>query len=314
MDKIMLPDVFLERLKLIVGEERYASVLKTFEVQRPLSVRANTLKISSQEAAAYFTARSVSVDNIAWSGDAFVLKGIEAKELSRLEAVCEGKVYIQSLSSMLPVVVLDPQPGEAVLDLCAAPGSKTTQMAARMGNQGSIVAVESVRPRFYRLKSVLGLLGAEMVQAKCLDGRQYRSGSVLFDKVLVDAPCSSESRFKTFDPETVGYWSPRKIKEMVQKQRGLLLNACRMLKPGGVLLYSTCTFAPEENEGVLDWVLRKLSEEIDVQPIDFETVDHYPAVTCWKGREFDARLKDCFRVLPTENMEGFFMAKLVRRP
>jgi NOL1/NOP2/sun family putative RNA methylase len=309
----MLPVLFLDRLKLIMGEKRFASVEATFDAPRPPSVRVNTLKISLPEAQDYFASRNIQTEKVPWAQEGFVLQDIEPQWLSRLDAVCEGRLYIQSLSSMLPVVILDPQPGEAVLDLCAAPGSKTTQMAARMGNQGSIDAVEAIRPRFYRLKSVITLLGAQIVRAKCLDGRRYRSGSVLFDKILVDAPCSSESRFKTSEPKTVGYWSLRKIKEMVQKQRGLLLNACRMLKPGGVLLYSTCTFAPEENEGVLDWVLRKMPEEIGIEPIEIASVGRYPAVTSWNDRDFDPRLKDCFRVLPTEKMDGFFMAKLVRK-
>ena len=309
----MLPVLFLDRLKLILDDERFARVASTFDAPRPLSVRVNTLKMSLSEAQDYFSSRSIQAEQVPWTQEGFILQGIESKDLSRLDAVCEGKIYIQSLSSMLPVVVLDPQPGEAILDLCAAPGSKTTQMAARMRNQGSIDAVEAIRPRFYRLKSVAGLLGAEIIRAKCLDGRRYRSGSVLFDKILVDAPCSSESRFKTFDPKTVGYWSTRKIKEMVQKQRGLLLYACRLLKPGGVLLYSTCTFAPEENEGILDWVLRKLPVEIDLVPIEIDLVERYTAVTSWNDRDYDPRVKDVFRVLPAGKMEGFFMAKLVRK-
>src|SRR5262245_44297113 len=138
----MIPDLFFDRLKLIVGEERFASVEPTFGASRPLSVRVNTLKMSLPEARDYFSSRNIQAQQVSWTPEGFVLQGIEAQDLSRLDAVCEGKLYIQSLSSMLPVAVLDPQPGEAVLDLCAAPGSKTTQMAARMRNQGSIEAVE----------------------------------------------------------------------------------------------------------------------------------------------------------------------------
>lgn len=307
----MLPELFLDRLKDILGEERYGPVLNTFGHPRQLSVRVNTLKISPAQAVQYFADKNIHAQETPLRNQSFVIKNIEPQKCSRLDFVCDGKIYMQSLSSMLPVLVLGPQPGDRVLDLCAAPGSKTTQIASMMNNEGSIVAVESVRPRFYRLKSVLNLLDVKIAQPKCLDGARFRSAEG-FDRILVDAPCSSESRFKSFDPKTVGYWSLRKIKEMAHKQKGLLLNACRLLKPGGVLVYSTCTFAPEENEGVVDWVLRKLPGEIGVEPIVFDDVPSYPAMASWEKRAYDPQVARCFRVLPTESMEGFFMAKLIK--
>ncbi len=362
-----LPSIFLERLNRIIPPEKISTVLETFHRYKALSIRMNTLKSNSREVRDCLLRKDIRLIEVPWYDHGFLVEGVEPQELSRLDEVNEGKVYIQSLSSMLPVVVLDPKPGETILDLCAAPGSKTTQMAAHMNNQGKIVAVEAVRGRFYRLKSVIQLLGAQIIEPKCLDGRRYRlSGDALgvipvpafcrsrarpgtsgrraresgnphaginssgnpkvgprfrggdkinngFDKILVDAPCSSEGRFKSFDKESVGYWSLRKIKEMVQKQRGLLWNACRMLKPGGVLVYSTCTFAPEENEGVVDWVLRKMDGEVAVEPIDLSHVECYPAIVEWGGRIFNQQVRHCCRVLPTSSMEGFFMAKLVRR-
>ena len=310
---VALPPLFLDRLKKIIPAEKVSSVLETFQRYKTSSIRINSLKSNAREIRDLFLRRHIRLIEVPWYGLALIVDGIEPRELSRLGEVNEGKAYIQSLSSMLPVVVLDPKPGETILDLCAAPGSKATQMAAQMNNQGRIVAVEAVRGRFYRLKSVIHLLGAAIVEPKCLDGRRYRSGGVLFDRILVDAPCSSEGRFKSFDKESVGYWSLRKIREMARKQRGLLLNACRMLKPGGVLVYSTCTFAPEENEGVVSWVLRKMDGEVTVEPINLNHVECYPPVVEWGEKPFDERVRHSCRVLPTPAMEGFFMAKMVRK-
>ncbi|MBL8013036.1 MAG: RsmB/NOP family class I SAM-dependent RNA methyltransferase, partial [Candidatus Omnitrophica bacterium] len=235
------PDLFLDRLKAIIKLENNPLVIESFRRQKVCSVRVNTIKTSTDKAIEYFSNSSLSFQKISWSSEVFIFNDVDPSEVSRLDWVSQGNLYIQGLSSMLPVIVLDPKPGERVLDLCAAPGSKTTQIAALMNNEGEIVAIDSVRPRFYRLKAVLALNGVEMARPKCLDGAKYRS-SELFDRILVDAPCSSEARFKMSDAKTFGYWSLRKIKEMAHKQKGLLLNACRLLKPGGTLVYSTCTF------------------------------------------------------------------------
>lgn len=306
-----LPAIFLQRLESIVGSQNYPLVLNSFSQDRMCSVRINTLCTTLEAAVEYLSNGNIRFQRISWNQNALEFMDLRSQEFSRSPWVDQGKFYIQSLSSMLPAIVLDPLPKQRVMDLCAAPGSKTTQMAALMQNQGEIVAIDSVRSRFYRLKAVLQSQGAEIVQAKCLDGARYRSAD-LFDKILVDAPCSSETRFKSSDPETIGYWSIRKIKEMAHKQKGLLLNACRLLKPGGTLVYSTCTFAPEENEAVVDWALRKLPGQIKLLPIELEGVSRYPALLEWERKTFDTSISHCFRVLPVNGMEGFFMAKLTR--
>ena len=308
-----LPPLFLDRLKKILPEEGYDSFLKIFSFNRPLSVRINTLKIAREQVFKMLADQNVLFATVPWFKEALVLDAVtSSSRLPGPDFFKEGYLYPQGLSSMLPALVLDPKPGERVLDLCAAPGSKTTQMACLMQNQGFILAVEPIRERYYKLRSVVSQSGANIVRFKRLDGRRLRVTDELFDKVLVDAPCSSEGRFKINEPKTYAYWSLRKIKEMARKQKGLLLNASRLLKPGGILVYSSCTFAPEENEAAVDWLLRKTAGHLKLLPIDIEGIASYPVVGQWQGKTFHPEIHHGLRVLPDERMEGFFIAKLIK--
>ncbi|MBF0386149.1 MAG: RsmB/NOP family class I SAM-dependent RNA methyltransferase, partial [Candidatus Omnitrophica bacterium] len=224
----------------------------------------------------------------------------------------DGFLFIQNPSSALVPLILNPKPGENILDMCSAPGSKTSYIAQLMQNKGRIVSVESVRSRMYKLLSVIKLLGVEIADIVLTDGRRYKPKDMFFDRVLVDAPCSSEGRFTLAEEKSYCYWSMRKIKEMQHKQKGLLLNAGRALKPGGVLVYSTCTFSPEENEGVVDWFLKKTSPMFQLEEIAFPQIERYPAIISWLGKHYNPEVKKCLRVLPDEIMDGFFIACFIK--
>ncbi|MCK5180289.1 MAG: RsmB/NOP family class I SAM-dependent RNA methyltransferase [Candidatus Omnitrophica bacterium] len=293
---------------MIIPKEYYDRVVKGFFSPRALSVRINTLKTGKGELLEALKKKNIIFKEVSWIDEALVLEGVSPAELGAADLATEGLIYRQGLSSMLPVILLDPHPADDVLDMCAAPGSKATQIAARMNNQGKLVCVEAVRGRYYKLKRVAQLMGAANISFHLTDARKFRSHNQLFDKILVDAPCSSEGRFKADVPKTFAYWSPRKIKEMVRKQKGLLLAASRLLRPGGVLIYSTCTFAPEENEGVVHWLLKKTEGTLEAEKVHVPAVESYPAVTEWKGKAFNEQVKRCLRVLPGEDTEGFFIA------
>ena len=291
-------EVFLERLAKILPSQARSYFGKP---ALHTHFRVNTLKTSIQDALQQLQNMGVSFEKVEWYSSALSVASNDARSVLDSPLVSGGLLYPQGLESMKAVVELDPQPGEYVLDLCAAPGSKTSQIAAHMNNEGQLVANEPIRTRFYRLKSVLSLTGAQATLTM-VDGRRFKISKIgdsalflknkrqqnralspiFFDRVLVDAPCSAEGRFKESDPKTYAYWSPRKIKEMSHKQKGLLLNASRLVKPGGILVYSTCTFAPEENEEVVEWFARKT-------------------------QDFQLKLQE--HIWPDGRMEGFFIAK-----
>jgi 16S rRNA C967 or C1407 C5-methylase (RsmB/RsmF family) len=237
--------------------------------------------------------------------------GSQRRALTETPACREGRLYIQNPSSMVPVLVLEPQRGEQILDLAAAPGGKTLQLAALVGDQGRVAAVESVRDRFFRLRANLSAGGADRVQTYLKDGAQvWRACPERFDRVLLDAPCSSEGRFTTADPGSYARWSERKIAEMSRKQKRLLFSAVQCLKPGGTLVYSTCTFAPEENELVAAMALVRFAGRLGVEPVRLPFANVQEGLAEWRGKALPPELAGAVRILPDGVMEGFFLCRL----
>jgi 16S rRNA (cytosine1407-C5)-methyltransferase len=225
----------------------------------------------------------------------------------------EGRIYIQGLSSQLAAIILDPRPGETVLDLAAAPGGKTLHIAALMHNEGQLSAVEPVKHRFFKLKANLERGDASMVKTYLRDGREVGNKvPERFDRVLLDAPCSSEARIRSGRPETWAHWSEKKIKEVARKQKRLLISAIRALKPGGTLLYSTCSFAPEENELVIQDALRRYPE-MKVIPADIPVDNVQQGLSEWAGKSLNPEVKKCTRILPNQHMDGFFLCLLQKK-
>lgn len=296
------------------GPSLYKEIGKTF-VMRPTTFRVNTIKAQKAEVNNVLKQSGFKTTEVSWYRDAFILQNKSKRELMELEIYKEGNIYIQSLASMVPPLVLDPQPGERVLDLTAAPGSKTSQMAAMMRLKGELIANDNNKVRFFKLQHNMehlgvrqedGFLSLRMEHGEAL----VRAYPEYFDKILLDAPCSAEARFVAGVPKTYGYWSERKIKEMAYKQRKLLLAAWSALNPGGVLVYSTCTFAPEENEVQISRLLERCADA-QIEPITGLTgIRTLPICMEWKGRALDTRVRECLRVFPTGDSEGFFVARV----
>ncbi|MCJ7740813.1 RsmB/NOP family class I SAM-dependent RNA methyltransferase [Candidatus Microgenomates bacterium] len=296
-----LPRLLKDRLQEITLD-KYNSVLHSFSVRRPTTIRANTLKISGPLLLRDLRDLGVKLDTVNWCKEAFIVRNKSLKDLRLLKYYQEGYLYVQSLSSMIPALVLDPKPGEKILDLCAAPGSKTTQMAAMMENEGEIVANEPNPIRAQKLNANLLKQGVTNTKMVNLYGEDvYKKYSDYFDRVLVDAPCSGEGRIHTYDPETFRGWSLGKIERYVKVQKKLLISAVLAVKKGGIIVYSTCTLEPEENKGVVDEILQKAGGYLVLEEIKIE------------GKEGEKGKKGILRVWPDKLMEGFFIAKMRKR-
>jgi len=309
----VLPELFLNRLKQIIPSQKFDSIANTLSKTKPTTFRINTLKTTKEKVLEKLNQQGFRLRQVSWYSNAFILLEGRRKELEKTESYLQGEIYIQNLSSMIPPLVLDPKAGECVLDLTAAPGSKTTQIAALMNGEGEIIAVENDRVRFEKLKVNVEIQEAGNVSLILVDGQTVGKKYLeYFDRVLLDAPCSAEGRFLTREPSSYRYWDLSKIQKAAKIQKKLLSSALEALKPGGVLVYSTCTFAPEENEEVLNDALIKFPD-LALESVQIKLTNQMAGLISWEGRKFSPEIRKSVRILPTETMEGFFVARIRRR-
>jgi NOL1/NOP2/sun family putative RNA methylase len=290
--------------------ERYRDIVPDFDdfkaIQRlPLfnSARINTLKIKRTSLLERLEAEAVPYQTFGWYPLGLRL---DVESPGKLLENLLGYIHIQEEVSMVPPLVLDPQPGEQVLDLCASPGSKTSQISQMMKNRGLIVANEPSLARIAPLRSNCERLGVLNAAITRYDGRRFPRGA--FDRILVDAPCSGEGRERR-GPGTLAKSSCKRSLDLQALQIGLLKNAIRLAKPGGVVVYSTCTYAPEENETVVEKVLN----EARLEQISISGLKECPGITAWNGEPLNDDLKKCARYYPHLNdTGGFFVARLIK--
>ncbi len=304
---VQLPMQLLDRLTKLYGEEELPNILQAMHTKLP-SFRVNTLKTTPTVVKDMFIKQGFAIKAIPWNPNAYIVTNKSVREITETELFINGDIYIQNLSSMIPALILNPQPNEKVLDITAAPGSKTTQMAALMQNTGEITANDLSRKRLYRLNANLAHLGVTNTKVLNLPGESlWKKFPEYFDKTLVDVPCSMEGRINLDDPKSFEDWSPKKSKKLSKLQQYILRSAISATKIGGDIVYSTCTLSPDENEAVVAWVLEKTNGAVITEPISIPTLDNYTLST-WGKKSFTHI--NCLRINPTPQLEGFFIAKL----
>ncbi len=290
--------------------EQYAGIIPDFQEfkkvvdePQPFDARVNTLKSSVEEVKELLRREEVGFEQRDWNENFLKLDSRPGKTFPHWL----GKIYSQESVSGIPPLALEPEPGDSVLDMCAAPGSKTTQMAAMMDNRGEIIANDVREGRIRALLSNVYRTGCMNVEVVKSDGRQIKEDRK-FDRVLVDAPCSAEGNLRE-SPELRDGADQGKIESVSDLQEQLLAKALSLCREGGTVVYSTCTFAPEENEAVVSKFLDR-AELLD-PGFDFP---HSPGITSWKGEDFDDKLENCVRVYPHQlDSGGVFVAKLQKK-
>lgn len=306
--KNRLPKEFVDNLYTMFSPGVVDNIFKGIAEKRFTTLRVNTLKYNIQDLMKYFKETNIKFDRVLWYKDALIIKNATEKDIQKLEIYQKGYIYIQSLSSMVPPLVLAPQEGENVLDLTAAPGSKTTQIASLMNGNGFVLANELDKLRCEKLKYNISSQGANIV--KVINGRGEKIGeqySEKFDKVLLDTPCSGEGRFTIYNVQSYKTWSPKTVNELTKMQKKLFKSAYNALKPKGTLVYSTCTLNKEENEHILDWALNNFN--LKLVPLDVNINEAIPAFS----NESNKSINNAIRILPSKNMEGFFVAKFIKK-
>ncbi|MGB9824246.1 MAG: NOL1/NOP2/sun family putative RNA methylase [Candidatus Hydrothermia bacterium] len=288
-------------------------VESVFKPRRP-AIRVNTLKIEREELISRMVSKGFKLSPIPFYSDGFLVEETPVEIGNTVEHFM-GYYYVQSLSSMIPPLLLNPQPGESVLDIASAPGSKTTQMAQMMNNQGVIVANDVDIDRIKALSNNVDRMGVLNVVITILEGNRF--GNLLpdyFEKVLVDAPCSALGTLSK-NSEVFKWWGREKIGRLMNTQKALILSGFDALKPGGLMVYSTCTLTPEENEYVVNYLLEKRPK---AKLLDFEIkgVVLRNGVKNWERFEFSEEILKCKRIEPllNDNFEGFFIALITKLP
>ena len=299
-----LPEQFIQRMQKQLGDE-WEDYLQTFGQNRYYGLRVNPLKVSPQQ---FKKISPFSLEPIPWCEEGFYYK--EDQVPSKHPYYHAGLYYIQEPSAMAPGAILDIQPGDRVLDLCAAPGGKSTQLGARLKNQGVLVSNDVSSTRAKALLKNIELFGIRnaIIISETPENLSKRFEEY-FNKILVDAPCSGEGMFRK-DPGAIKSWESYGVKHCCQLQRNILKEAAKMLKPGGLLLYSTCTFSPEENEGMIEEFLKN---HMDFKIVPIEPAEGFKkAQPQWVGgRE---QIEGCVRLWPHKiKGEGHFVALLQKQ-
>ncbi len=298
----MIPQFLYEMLESQYGNELTHKIIEGYCQKRPVTLRINTLKTNRNSIEQILNKEGIIFDKVAWNENALILQNTNELKVQGLEIYKNGEIYLQSLSSMMPVIAIEPKAKENILDMAAAPGGKTTQMAAITNNEAFITACEKNKIRAERLKYNIEKQGATSVNVLIEDSRNL-SNYFSFDKILLDAPCSGSGTIYLEDEKLEKVFTKELVQRSIKTQYELLKKAVNILKPGQEMLYSTCSILEDENEKNVQKLLK--TNVVEIVPIDKSLFSGAPFLK--------TSIEGTISICPSNLYEGFFMAKLKKK-
>ena len=294
-----VPQFLEEKLIEEYGKDSYLKILEGYKTKRNTSIRVNNLKTNIDEVKSILDKENISYKEVSIYKDALILEGQLEEKIRSLKIYDDGLIYMQSLSSMIPPLVMDLKENQDILDMTAAPGGKTTEIASIIQNNANITACEMDKIRCDRLRFNIEKQGARVLVME-KDARHIDE-FFKFDRILLDAPCSGSGTLDLDNEKQIKGFRKELVDKSIKRQLGLIKKAVKILKKGGELIYSTCSILKEENEEVVKEVLKDSSLEL----IKIEVPkDNLPILESLEGT---------LTLFPTENYEGFFVAKIRKK-
>lgn len=294
-----IPDFLIDMLNVQYGKEITEKILQGYSKKRKVTFRVNTLKSNVEKIENRLEEEKIDYKKVAWSKEAFIINNVRENEIKKLDIYENGEIYLQSLSSMLPPIILLPKENADILDMAAAPGGKTTQMAALSNNKSHITACEMNNIRTEKLKYNIEKQGASCVYIMQKDSRKI-DDFFSFDQILLDAPCTGSGTLNLEDANINKHFTIKLIDKSISSQLALLKKAVKILKEGSEMVYSTCSILNKENEEIVKKILQE--NRIEIVPINFVGKEELPLLP--------TNLEGTICICPNELYEGFFIAKI----
>jgi len=289
----------IDELNKQYGEEICNKIFNGYIEERVVSLRVNTLKSNLEKVCEELSRNNIEFERVSWSDVALVITNASEEDIQKLDIYENGEIYLQSLSSMLPPVIMQPKENTDILDMTAAPGGKTTQISALTNNNANITACEMNNIRIEKLKYNIEKQGAKSVAIMQADSRNL-SDYFVFDQILLDAPCSGSGTIDLNNERTYKNFKEVLVEKSTKSQLTLLKKALKILKPGHEMIYSTCSILARENEDILNKALKGINAEI--VPIKIEGIEDIPVLP--------TKIEGTLCVCPNKYYEGFFVAKI----
>ena len=294
-----IPEFLYKLLLEQYGEDITKNIIQGYLEKRPVTLRVNTLKTNVDNIKNYLDEFNIKYKEVIWNKEALIIEEADEKKIRDLKIYHNGEIYLQSLSSMLPPIILSPKENENILDMAAAPGGKTTQMSAISNGKALITACEKNKVRSERLKYNIEKQGAKGVNILVQDARKL-NGFLSFDKILLDAPCSGSGTIYLNDEKLEKHFNKELVERSSKLQFELLKKAVEILKPGHEMIYSTCSILKDENENNLLKILK--NREVEIVPINKDIFKEIPMLK--------VTIQGTICVCPSKLYEGFFIARL----